>query len=165
MTEKKFTYILVSVAVAAILFVILLNIPWGGERAKLAKEFELEKNHILVTISFDDVIKKINGAEEFQLFVGTTDDKVFVHNANELAKEHGVEKIYYLNYRLLNEEQVDTLKANSSSYIKFPSMLFFEVYDEEFSSALYISGIKDINDFDGNIRDLLSQYFIDCYGE
>ena len=173
MTEKKFTYILVSVAALAILVVILLNIPWGGDKAAIRREFDnLDKDHVYETISYEDVNKKINSGETFQLFVGfgtyrngdsNVAGKVVAYEADRLAKKHNVSKIYYLNYSKLTEEQLTNLKMTTSHYTEFPSLFYFEGEGEGASIAENISGLKDLEDFNENWRDLLTQYFEDCY--
>jgi hypothetical protein len=172
MTEKKFTYILVSLAAIAILVVILLNIPWGGEKAKIAKEFNIDKDHVYVMISEEDLYKKINSGETFQLFVGygmnpnktpNLNGQSFAYEANKLAKTYNVEIIYYINYLELNEEQLTNLKEATSFYTEFPSLFYFEGELGEKSIALNISGLKDLEDFDGSLLSLLEQYFKDCY--
>lgn len=173
MTEKKFTYILVSVATLAILIVILLNIPWGGDSAAIRKEFgNLDKDHVYESISYDEVYSKINSGETFQLFIGfgtyadgtpNVDGRSFAYEANELAEIYNVKTIYYINLPSLNEEQITNLKVTTSHYITFPSLFYFEQEGELDSIAYNISSLKDFEDFDNNWRSLLTQYFKDCY--
>lgn len=173
MTEKKFTYILVSTAALAILIVILLNIPWGGDRGTIMREFEsLDKDHVYETISYDEVYKKINSGETFQLFIGHgknadgtpyTDGTSFAYEADKLAKIYNVETIYYLNLPSLNEEQITNLKVTTSHYISFPTLIYFESESDVSSIAYNISSLKELGDFDYNWRSLLTQYFKDCY--
>lgn len=168
MNEKKFTYILVSTAILAIIIVILIYIPWGGDKAAIRKEFTgLDKNHVYETINYDDVFKKINSGETFQLFVGTSqtvDEQSFAYEANELAKINNVKTIYYLKLTKLTVEQLANLKEATSHYTEFPSLFYFEMNEDKgVSSAFNISGLKDLEDFDGNWRSLITQYFKDCY--
>ena len=172
MTEKKFTYILVSVAALAILVVILVNIPWGGDKAKIRREFEnLDRDHVYETISYDDVYKKINSGETFQLFIGIGENsdgsenvngRSFAYEANQLAKIYDVKTIYYLRLSDLNEEKLTNLKVTTSHYVVFPSLFFFEG-EEPQSRAYEISGLRELEDYDNNWRNLLTQYFKDCY--
>lgn len=174
MTEKKFTYILVSVATLAILVVILLNIPWGGDKAKIRREFEnLDKDHVYETISYDEVYKKINSGETFQLFIGSGENpdgsaningRSFAYEANQLAKIYNVKTIYYLSLSELNEEELTNLKVTTSHYVVFPSLFYFESEDPQ-SRAYEISGLRELEDYDKNWRNLLTQYFTDCYGK
>lgn len=169
MNEKKFTYILFSVAALAILIVILVNIPWGGDKSAIMKEFDsLEsRDHVFETISYDKVIEKINSGETFQLFVGSSalkESNVFVFEANKLAKQYGLKTIYYLNYSKLTANQLDEIKILSSVSTTFPTLIYFE--DDEgsaTSTAFNISGLKDLDNFDHNWKDLLSEYFSQCY--
>lgn len=167
MNEKKFTYIIVSLAAVAILVVILLNIPWGGEKAKIRKEFGLDnKDHVYEYITYDSVLEKIDAGESFQLFVGDSVDKLFAITTNDLAKQYGVEVVHYLNLLQLSEDQLVNLTHNitASQHGDFPSLYYFG-YDAagENIVATNISGLKELEDYQGNYRDLLTQYFKECY--
>ncbi len=168
MTEKKFTYILISFAVLAILIVILVNIPWGGDKAKIRKEFgNLEKDHVYETITLNEVFKKQNSDEQFQLFVGssqTVSEKSFAYEANRLAKQYNLKTIYYLDSSKLTDIELINLKHETNSYAELPSLFYFEP-NEGKSTTPYISGLKELENFDNNWRNLLTQYFLDCYGE
>lgn len=166
--EKKFTYILVALAVVAIIIVILVNVPLGGDKARIRREFgNLEKEHIFETITYDEVFEKINSGETFQLFVGssfTVNDKSFAYEADKLAKEYNLETIYYLRLYELTETQITDLKVETSSYVVFPSLFLFELDEDTNKSVAYnISGLKDLKDFGNNWQLLLTQYFEECY--
>jgi len=172
MTEKKFTYILISVAALAILVVILLNIPWGGDKAAISKEFAIDKDHIYETISEENLYTKINSGETFQLFVGygtnpngtpNLNGQSFAYEANKLATSYDVKIIYFLNYAKLTEAGISNLKDATSFHTEFPSLFYFEGDLNEASRANNISGLKELEDFDGSLLDLLEQYFKDCY--
>lgn len=166
--EKKFTYILVSLAALAILIVILVNIPWGGDKGAIRKEFgNLDKDHVYETITYEEVFNKINSGETFQLFVGssmTVSEKSFAYEADRLAKLNNVQTIYYLNLAKLTETELTNIRVETSHHVTFPSLFYFELEDDSTTSYAYnISGLKDLEDFDNNWRELLTQYFKDCY--
>jgi len=166
--EKKFTIILASLALIAIIIVILVYVPVGGDRSKIRREFgNLDKKHVFESISYDEVIEKINKGETFQLFIGssfTVSDKSFAYEANQLAKEYNVEKIYYLRLYKLTNIQISNLKAETSVYVEFHSLFYFE-YDEDLnkSYAYNISGLKNPSEYGNNWQLLLDQYFQECY--
>lgn len=166
--EKKFTYILVGLAVIAIIIVILIYVPLGGDRTQIRREFgNLDKDHVFKSITYEEVFEKINSGEEFQLFVGssqTVSDKSFAYEANKLAKEYNIKTIYYLRLYNLTETQLTNLKVETSRYVEFPSLFYFELDEDTNKSFAYnISGLKDLEEYSNNWQLLLTQYFEECY--
>jgi len=146
--EKKFTYILVALAVVAIIIVILVNVPLGGDKARIRREFgNLEKEHVFETITYDEVFEKINSGETFQLFVGssfTVNDKSFAYEADKLAKEYNLETIYYLRLYELTETQITDLKVETSSYVVFDTLHWTErTKDERQEIPQYVFKLAD----------------------
>jgi len=168
MNEKKFTYILFAVAFIAILVVVLVSIPWGGEKANIAKEYEsLEgKDHVFERINYDEVIKNIENGETFQVYIGSNNlphVEQFVYETNKLAKEYKIDTIYYLKFDELTEAQITNLKLESDLSVTFPTLIYWE-NDEETSTAFHISSLKNFErDYQSNWLILLSEYFNDCY--
>jgi hypothetical protein len=170
MNEKKFTYLLVSAAALAILIVILVNIPWGGDKAAIRKEYDLESNeHVFETISFENMMEKINKNETFQVYVGSTkhdtEAKQFVYETNKLAKTKNIKTIYYLDLSKLSTGQLDEIKIESNENDYFPTMIYFEGSDDFGRSvATNISGLKDYKvNYKSNWSILITEYFEDCY--
>lgn len=167
MNEKKFTYIVISVAIVAILIVILTAVPWGGDKAAIMKEFDSleDKNHVYETISYEDVMKKIESGETFQVFVGSKNQlrtEQFVFVTNTLAKQYEIATIYYLNYDKLTNEQLTNIKVNTSTATTFPTLIFWE-NNGATSTAFHISGLKKFEVYNSNWFDLLTEYFNECY--
>lgn len=167
MNEKKFTYIVISVAIIAILIVILTAVPWGGDKVAIMKEFDSldDKNHVYETISYEDVMKKIESGETFQVFVGSKNQlgtEQFVFVTNELAKQYEIATIYYLNYDKLTNHQLTNIKIASSTATTFPTLIFWE-NDGATSTAFHISGLKKFETYNSNWFDLLTEYFNECY--
>ncbi|HHZ12204.1 MAG TPA: hypothetical protein GYA05_05780 [Acholeplasmataceae bacterium] len=165
--EKKLTLIVAAVAFLAILVVILFNIPWGGDKAKIKKEYEsLESNdHVFVSITYQELIRKIENNETFQLYIGSGDlpqANHFVYVANELAKERGIDKIYYLRSSELSSLELDDIKGRSSHQLSLPTLMYW-ISDETESVAPFISSLKKFEDYHRNWSILLSEYFEECY--
>lgn len=165
--EKRLLKILLSIAAIAIIAVILIYIPWGGEKATFRKEFNIEdKEHVFDEIEFDKLEKMINQEKEFQVFLGSPKDEEssqFVYEANELAKEYDVEVIYYVNSDDLTEENRNYLLGYFSDVMEFPTLAYFSSNDGEY--MLYpASSWKDYkNDYASNWYKLLKEYFEQCY--
>src|SRR5690606_36681062 len=147
---------------------ILVNVPLGGDKARIRRECgNLKIEHIVQTITYDEVFQKINAGETFELCVDssfTVNDKAFADEADKLAKEYNLETIYYLRLYELTETQITDLKVETSSYVVFPSLFLFELDEDTNKSVAYnISGLKDLIDFGNNRQLLLTQYFEECY--
>lgn len=164
--EKIFYAIVMALGAIAIMVIVLINIPWGGDSGKIAKKYEyLNKGeHVFVSIKEDELKKKIENGESFQLFVGNedlNDVDYFVYYANELAKEYKVSEIYYFDTKKITDEMVLYLRQNSIDElsIEVPNLIFYEN-----GKASRISGAEDFDKYYGsNYYLLLKNYFENCY--
>lgn len=164
--EKIFYAIVVAIGALAVLIIILVNIPWGGDSQKIAKQYEyLEKGeHVFETIESSQLKEKIDNNESFQLFVGNdelSDVDYFVYYANELAKKYNVDKIYYINTSNISSEDVLYLRQNSIDElsIEVPNLIFYEL-----GKASRISSAENFDKYYGsNYWLLLKDYFEKCY--
>jgi hypothetical protein len=170
MNEKKFTYILFAIAAAAILIVVLVSIPWGGDKGRINREYEslTSNDHVFVSINFDDVMKKINNNETFQVYVGSStlpQGEQFVFETNKISKQYGIDTVYYLNYAELTDDQITKIKNNSSSETTFPTLIYWVTDDyKNTSTTVNISGLKNLEaDYHSNWSELLTEYFENCY--
>jgi hypothetical protein len=165
--EKRFTLILVVVAFLAIVAVIMFNIPWGGDKAAINKEYDsIESNdHVFETITFENLIKKIQNNETFQVYVGSGElpqAETFVYVTNKLAKERGIDTIYYLRYLDLSTSEWLEIQTLSSTEMSVPTLIYW-VEDETESVPPFISGLKNFEDYNHNWSILLTEYFDECY--
>lgn len=165
--EKKLTLIVSAVASLAILVVILLNIPWGGDKGAINKEYDsLESNdHVFVSLTYEKFIEKIENNETFQVYIGSGElpqAEAFVYVTNKLAKERGIDTIYYLRSSELTALEMDDIKARSSQKITLPTLMYW-VSDESESVAPHISSLKDFKTYNSNWSILLTEYFDECY--
>ena len=168
MNEKKMSYILIAIACVAIVIVILVNIPWGGDKARIMKEYDSlnSKDHVFVTINYDEFMNKIENNETFQVYVGSNDlpnVEQFVYQANKQAKTNNIETIYYLHLNKLTDLQLTRVKVETSTAVSFPTLAYFK--SSESKSITYnISGLKDFSeDYHSNWTILLEEYFRECY--
>lgn len=165
--EKKLTLIVAALAFLAIVVVILFNIPWGGDKARINKEYDsLESNdHVFVSITYGKLIEKIENNETFQLYIGSGElqqAEQFVYTVNKLAKEYGIDTIYYLRSSELSSFEIEDIKGRSSQELTLPTLMYW-VSDEGESVAPYISSLKDFEeDYYSNWSILLTEYFEEC---
>jgi hypothetical protein len=166
MNEKKFTFIVIAVALVAIAIVILVNIPWGGDKAAIDKEYDsLNRDHVFESISYDEFLEKIEKNETFQIYIGSSElDQAenFVYTANKYAKEREIKTIYYLRSSKLTEDQITDIKRASSLELSLPTLMYW-VSGETKSEAPHISSLKDFSDYNYNWDMLLEEYFDECY--
>lgn len=171
--EKKLTKILMIIGTIAIVIVILVYFPWGGDKAKIAKEYEyLDNTHVYEYITMDEIKSKIDSGETFHLYLGSNKlSKVnyFVYYVNELAEEYKVEKVYYLNYSKLSQDDLTYLQQKSTPELKVstPTMIYFKKNEiEGISKAYDISCIRNFSaDYESNYWLLLKDYFRYCYSD
>jgi hypothetical protein len=166
MNEKKFTIITVSIAFLAIVVVILLSIPWGGDKAAIDREYNsLEgSDHVFETLDFEEFFTKINNNETFQVYIGSSEipeAEQFVYTTNKIAKEREIKTIYYLRSSDLDEGQLEQIKYASSLEMTLPTLMYW-VSGELESEAPFISSLKDLDDYI-NWNQLLNEYFDECY--
>ncbi|MDD3999830.1 MAG: hypothetical protein PHX62_02910 [Bacilli bacterium] len=166
MNEKKVSYIIVAVALLAIVAVILISIPWGGDKAAINAEYDsIEDNdHIFVSLKYDELIEKIENNQTFQVYIGSSElpqAESFVFMTNKLGKERGIDTIYYLNSSKLTEIELLDIKGRSSTSITLPTLIYWMAGDFE-SNTPYISSLKNFKDYNSNWSILLTEYFDEC---
>lgn len=169
--DKKLSLVLLIVAIVAIAIIVLVNIPWGGSGAKVAKEYEyLTKDNVFVTIKGDKLKEKIEKGETFYLYIGSNkldDADYFVYYADQLAKKYGVKEIYYLPINKMTTSDLEFVRENSivELSIEVPNIIYFigEENSEEASKCYRISSTEDIETYYGsNYYLLLKDYFENC---
>ncbi|MCK9536516.1 MAG: hypothetical protein M0R05_02820 [Bacilli bacterium] len=170
MNEKKFTLIVIGVGVIAILLVILLSIPWGGDKKAIMKEYDSldRKDHVFVSINYKDLMEKIERGETFQVYIGSNEIEhanQFVFETNKLAKQFNVKTVYYLRLNKLSDNELTKIKIESDMNISFPTLIYWEGDGLEKSVSHNISSLKDLKFYDHNWLTLLTEYFEQCYEE
>ena len=163
--EKKLTLIVAALAFLAIVVVILFNIPWGGDKARINKEYDsLESNdHVFVSITYGKLIEKIENNETFQLYIGSGElqqAEQFVYTVNKLAKEYGIDTIYYLRSSELSSLEIEDIKGRSSQELTLPTLMYWVATRAKASP--YISGLRFREDYYSNWSILLTEYFEEC---
>ncbi len=168
--DKKLGLVMMIIAVVAILIIILVNIPWGGSGAKVAKEYEyLKRDNVFVTVKGKELKQKIESGETFYLYIGSnkqTDADYFVYYADQLAKKFNVDKIYYMPLNKMSNEDLEFIRENSINElsIEVPNMIYFVKDDASGNSKSYrISNVEDFKEYYGsNYWLLLSDFFANC---
>ena len=67
-TEKIIGYVLVGVAVLAILLIIIISLLTGSEKNKIAKRFDsLTKDNVFTYVTYEKLQEKVQNGEEFEV--------------------------------------------------------------------------------------------------
>ena len=169
--EKKLTKIMMILGAVAIVAVILIFFPWGGEKGKIRGEYDfLENNdHVFVYITMDEIKTNIDSGKSFQLYLGNETLKnvnYFVYYVNQLAKNNNEEVVYYLDFVDMSIDDLTYIRAKSSVEVdaSVPTMIYFKQdIVENISKAFDISCIRNLKDYESNYWLLLEDYFRNCY--
>ena len=84
--EHKIMTIIGIVGIVVIIILVLVNIPWGGEKERIARKYNLDKDNVYEYIEFDELREKINNKEEFQV--------LFVNKSQANALDY----VFYIDY-------------------------------------------------------------------
>ena len=168
--DKKFSTIMLLIALVGILIVVLVNIPWGGKGAKVAKEYDYLKNdNVFVTVKGNKLKEMIENGENFYLYIGSnkqTDADYFVYYADQLAKRFGIDKIYYFSLNKMSTTDLEFIRENSINElsIEVPNMIYFVKDETSGKSKSYrISNIENFEEYYGsNYWLLLKDFFENC---
>lgn len=168
--DKKLYYIVIGLGLFAILLVILLSIPWGGDKKAIMKEYEslTSKDHVFESIKYQDLMERIERGETFQVYIGSNEleeANQFVYEVNKIAKEFNVKTIYYLRLNSLSTAELTNIKIESDMNISFPTLIYWEGDNASRSVAHHISSLKDPRHYDYNWYVLLTEYFEQCFEE
>ncbi|HOA79145.1 MAG TPA: hypothetical protein PKO39_06815 [Bacilli bacterium] len=168
--DKKLYYIVIGLGLFAILLVILLSIPWGGDKKAIMKEYEslTSKDHVFKSIKYQDLMERIERGETFQVYIGSNEleeANQFVYEVNKIAKEFNVKTIYYLRLNSLSTAELTNIKIESDMNISFPTLIYWEGDNASRSVAHHISSLKDPSYYDYNWFVLLTEYFEQCFEE
>ncbi len=167
--DKRIYSIVSILGVIAILVIIIITIFTNSDSNKIRKEFNLsDKHHVFETISMSQFKSFVENNQTFQVFIGNgdlEDAEFFAYSVNEIAKEHNINKIYYLSSKRLTNEDVLYIREKTISTLSFsiPTMIYFENVDGV-SKSKQISSTENVNDY-GNYHILLEDYFNKCYSE
>lgn len=168
--DKKLYYIVIGLGLFAILLVILLSIPWGGDKKAIMKEYEslTSKDHVFKSIKYQDLMERIERGETIQVYIGSNEleeANQFVYEVNKIAKEFNVKTIYYLRLNSLSTAELTNIKIESDMNISFPTLIYWEGDNASRSVAHHISSLKDPSYYDYNWYVLLTEYFEQCFEE
>ncbi|HKM30450.1 MAG TPA: hypothetical protein VJZ51_06840 [Bacilli bacterium] len=169
--EKKLTKIMMILGAVAIVAVILIFFPWGGEKGKIRGEYDfLENNdHVFTYITMDEIKTNIDNGKSFQLYLGNetlNNVNYFVYYVNQLAKNNNEEVVYYLDFFDMSIDDLTYIRSKSSVEVEtsVPTMIYFKQdIVENISKAFDISCIRNLKDYESNYWLLLEDYFRNCY--
>ncbi len=136
--KNNIKYIIIGVIILlllALLYFFGIN-KKETDSKKFSKEYDIEEN-VFVYRSKEEIIKILENGTGI-VYLGFPECpwcKAYVKILNEVAKEEGVEKIYY--YNILEDR-----KNNTSTYQKIVSILNENLlYDEEGNKRIYVPDV------------------------
>ncbi len=136
--KNNIKYIIIGVIILlllALLYFFGIN-KKETDSKKFSKEYDIEEN-VFVYRSKEEIIKILENGTGI-VYLGFPECpwcKAYVKILNEVAKEEGVEKIYY--YNILEDR-----KNNTSTYQKIVSILNENLlYDEEGNKKIYVPDV------------------------
>lgn len=144
-SKKYLTYIIIGL-IALILLVLLVvklqknNLP---DNEKFANEYtEVGKNNVFVYRNAEEIIKILEGGTGIVLF-GFPECpwcQAYVPMLNEVAKEEGIEKIYYFNIK-------EDRQNNTKNYQKIVKILKnYLMKDDEGNERVFVPDVYAVKD-------------------
>lgn len=170
---KKIAWIIGSIFTTVILVIILVSIPWGGDKTIIRRQYDTlqDNNHVYETIKIDSLKESIGNQGTFLLYIGSPRMKEadqFVYEADKVAKEFEIETVYYLNQSKLLEDDYEYLNTISGiDYLNtsdnyFPTLL--EIKDGVVLEKSYLYTEDHTHSGEVNYYDLIHQFFVNVYG-
>ncbi len=144
-SKKYLIYAIIGIiAVALIIFLVIKlqknNLP---DNEKFANEYtEVGKNNVFVYRNADEIIKILEGGTGL-VYLGFPECpwcQAYVPMLNEVAKEEGVEKIYYFNIR-------EDRNKNSKDYQKIVKLVKnFLLKDDEGNERIFVPDVYAVKE-------------------
>lgn len=173
--EKIFHLVTVLVGTLAILIIIASVIFGGGDKSVIANRFEgLTKDHVFVSIDYEELKEKIDNKETFQVLLINNKQKdanYYIYCVDYMMKsvneELGTnEEIYILNPESLSKDEDDLFIDIDKDILKSPNIINF-YHGEDVRPDYSIDGNSstryNIDEYNNNYFSLLAKYFNDCY--
>ena len=163
--EKKFIWIVFAAMMVAIVVVILVNIPWGGDKSKIAKAYDsLTRDNVFETTTVDELKDLVATNEDFYVVFAApniTDVNQFMYEVNYEAKENEVTKIYYVvSQGLTNSELRSIYALIGEQSITFPSACkFVSTENGTESHCCYRTDTHELTAYSGNLRKLIIELY------
>ncbi len=137
--KKNLKFIIIGIIVLLLLGVLGYFLLFNNEETdseKFSKEYDMEEN-VFVYRNIDEIIKILENGTGI-VYLGFPECpwcKAYVKILNEVAKEEGIEKIYY--YDILEDRS-----NNTEKYQKIVSILNDNLlYDEEGNHKIYVPDV------------------------
>lgn len=173
--EKIFTNVTLMVGLLAIIIIVLVSIPYGGEKERIARKFDtLSNDNVYTYIEYDEIRDKIAACETFQvLLINTSQDDAdeIIYYIDEIVKDYEENKeivlqpIYIFDTSKIskNKDQETYFKKNVGSNIfDAPNIIYYEKTIRDYSVDTYSSCRYELSDFSNNYWRLLLRYFDDA---
>lgn len=179
--ERKIMSIIGIVAIIGIIIIVLFNIPWGGEKERIARKYNIDKDNVFEYIEFDELREKIINCEEFHvLFVDKSQenalDYVFytdlvVKSMNEDPEIPEIKTVYLFNTVNLSKEkykdQAKYIKDHvEKNVLSTPNLVYFKKpLARDYSTANNTTSRYQLSEYSNNVWRMVLDYFYNCYEE
>ena len=178
--EKKIMNIIIILACVAIVVIVLIYIPWGGEKERISRKYKvIPKDNVYEYIEFDELITKIQNGDEFHVLLvnksqDNYDDYIFyvdyiVKAFNEDSdNDIKIDKVYLFDTTNLSkekyEDQVKYLRKNiDKNILDNPNVVYYRKTINDYSADVNTTGRYDVSNYSNNIWKMIDTYFYDCY--
>lgn len=169
-TEKIIGYVLVGVAVLAILLIIIITLLTGSEKNKIAKRFDsLTKENVFTYVTYEKLQEKVQNGEEFEVVL--VDDRnsntnYFVYCVDLIVKQYqndenydSDEVIYLLITNNLKDDERKYFTNIDKRLLDEPIIIHYKTILKAQSVDLDKSNNYRIDEYGNNIYALLQKYF------
>lgn len=169
-SEKIFSYILIGVAVIAILSIVIFCLFNGGEKKNIAKKFtSLTEDNVYEYITYSELQNKVKNGEDFEVVLVDKDlenANYYLYCVDSIVKQYQnneeydvPEVIYILLTSKLSEEEQKYFTDINRKILKQPNIVHFSIVIKEYSVDLDSTTIYKLEEYGSNYFALLQKYF------
>ena len=169
-TEKIVMYVLIGVALLAVLLIFIIAISSGSEKKKIAKRFDsLSSDNVFTLISYDKLQEKVNNGEEFEvLLINDKQEEAnyFIYCVDLIVKQYQndenyekIDTIYLLLTDKLKEDERKYFTNIDKKILDAPIMVHYKTILKTQSVDFDKSNNYRIEEYGNNVCALLQKYF------
>lgn len=169
-TEKIVMYVLIGVALLAVLLIFIIAISSGSEKKKIAKRFDsLSSDNVFTLISYEKLQEKVNNGEEFEvLLISDKQEEAnyFIYCVDLIVKQYQndenyekIDTIYLLLTDKLKEDERKYFTNIDKKLLDAPIMVHYKTILKDQSVDFDKSNNYRIEEYGNNVCALLQKYF------
>lgn len=169
-TEKIVMYVLIGVALLAVLLIFIIAISSGSEKKKIAKRFDsLSSDNVFTLISYDKLQEKVNNGEEFEVLLISDKQQeanYFIYCVDLIVKQYQndenydqIDTIYLLLTDKLKEDERKYFTNIDKKLLDAPIMVHYKTILKTQSVDFDKSNNYRIEEYGNNVCALLQKYF------